>query len=281
MPDAERKTLAQGSSVKEDLQTLFNLGDDAYAQLLSVCRAVKVGADQLARLVTDTRNLKANDSEVIGGITLLRDQTDNMDQTLSDLQQILEAQGQHAVDLSRRELQVLGSVVETLLGVVESLESVKAAVVGHHSYVKEHPCPWMADIPGMTTEARSKVFVDLIQLMPHLQLVILEAADKGGWLAELGKPPKQKWWLRKLMDQLRAAIIAAFFSTLATAKVGVFAWSYFFSAKTTVVDRAMTQAAEQEKARVQAEQARKDKQIADLLDEVERLKAKRRPTPPK
>lgn len=281
---ADRRRLSQGSSVKEDLGVVFALGDDTFAQVSKMSRDVRLAIEHLTKLIAEARGLKANDANVLSELTLLRDQADSFSTDLSSLQSAVENHDGIIQEVSAQEMNILASVVETLLDVNDSLESLKASVVGLNTFVKDHPCPWAADSEQMSAQDRIKAITEIVKLLPTLQVVLTKAADREGFITKKdGTDLTEKYWLRKYADKFRDAIVATIFSTLAAGATSFGAWTYFFGAKSNVAKIQAEAKREIHNQLIQAEEAKTklEVRLKELEDENQHLRSgKKRPAAP-
>lgn len=283
----QARRLSQGSSVKDDVGQVYVLGDETFAQVVKMSRDIRTAVEQLSKLIAETRGLKANDASVISELTLLRDQADTFSQDLVGLAASVEGQTASIHDISAQEMSILASVVETLLDVNDTLESLKASVVGLNTHVKDHPCPWAKTDGLITPEARIAAISKIVDLLPTLQVVLAKAADREGFTTkEDGTDPQKKYWARKYLDKFRDAIVATIFSTLAGGAVGIMAWSYFFGTKSVLEKAKIETKKAMHNQLVQSEEQRQlqAQEIQRLKDELERYKARgtqRKPLPPR
>lgn len=276
----QARRLSQGSSVKDDVGQVYVLGDETFAQVVKMSRDIRTAVEQLSKLIAETRGLKANDASVISELTLLRDQADTFSQDLVGLAASVEGQTASIHDISAQEMSILASVVETLLDVNDTLESLKASVVGLNTHVKDHPCPWAKTDGLITPEARIAAISKIVDLLPTLQVVLTKAADREGFTTNKdGGDLKEKYWARKYLDKSRDAIVATIFSTLAGGVVSFAAWTYFFGSK-SMVEKAKTEArVEMHKQLVKSEEERtaQSQEIQRLKDDLEHYRTKGTP----
>ena len=269
----ERRKLPSSSSLAEAVGAVFNLGDETFAQLVRTAKSVQQVTDVLNHLLQEAKTLKGNDANTLSELTLLRDQADTFSQDLASLQHAVEAHGDTITERSTREMHILGSVVETLLDVSDSLESLKASVVGLNTFVKDHPCPWAKDTGGLSPEARIAAIESILKLLPTLDIVLKKALDREGFLIpKPGDPPEEKYWLRKLIDRFRDALVAAVFSTVASGAVTWAAWTYYFGSK-SIVAKAQQEAKTEMMHKLEAsEQTRREleQRLQEALEQAKR-----------
>lgn len=267
-PPLDRRRLSQGSSVKDDLGTLFALGDDTFGHVMKMSRSVQMAVEQLSKLLAEAKSLKTNDANVTSELTLLRDQVDTVDRDLETFRETVEGHSTIIQEISTSERQILASVVETLLDVNDSLESLKASVVGLNTYVKDHPCPWRADAEDMTAEERVNALTKIARLVPTLEMILTKAADREGFVTEPGEVPKAKYWAKKVLDRFRDALIAAFFSAIASGVIALLAFTYYFGSKSVVAKAREDKQAEmiQRLQKLEDEKAALERQLRSYTD---------------
>ena len=276
---------APGASVKEDLGVMLAVGDDTLAHVAKMSVDLQLAIEHLTKLLSEAHSLKTNDAGVMSELTLLRDQVDTFSSDVATFQAAVENHDGVIQEVSSQEINVLASVVATLLDVNDSLESLKASVVGLNTFTKDHPCPWASDSVGLTALERIHALTEIARLLPTLQVVLSKAADREGFVTkDDGTDPHRKYWARRYLDQFRDAIVAMVFSTLAGGAVSFAAWTYYFGAQSTVEKARSNARQETYNQLVQAEEAkhRLESRLRALEGENATLRAKRRlPAEPK
>jgi hypothetical protein len=232
MDSAKRNRLLQATPVKEDLAAIFGLADDTFMRLAGVARAITQVQEQLTAVAGLVDTLKAQGATQSTEITLLHSLAEGVSQELEDIQAttmgIAGAQEANAT----QNAEILASVVETLLGMNDLLETVRVALVGLTTQVQDRgSCPWRQDGAEVTAASLFTSIAQLGTFAPRLALVIEDRLKSEGRDPDTGK--KYHWFRRtadKLLDSMHTAL-------LTTAAINLIGWGAYLWQNRTPANR--------------------------------------------
>jgi hypothetical protein len=124
-------------------------------------------------------------------------------------------------DTTKKQADILGAVVETLLELADSLESVKGAFVGLASQVQEQQkCPWRQEVTqGIDIETLIANVSLLAKIAPLIDMNVRSELKERGYAVDSEGQPTPREGIFLFWDQLKAAVIRGAYSTLATAAI--------------------------------------------------------------
>lgn len=239
---SEKRRLPQGATVKDDLNALYTLGDDSYAQLVKTVKNIQGLTEQIAKVVVEVKGLKANDAQMSAEVTILHDLASSLSTDMDSLTQTMEGNRGEVEETARRQAEIMASVVETLMDVSDALESIKNAVIGLTQQLQsEATCPWR-DEDGANVFASLDALAALAPVLkqmaegfallaPNIGTVVEVVLEKDHRDPKTGKK-KEKWDI--FVEKLAESLAAAVFSSLATGILSAALFLYFFGSKSAV-----------------------------------------------
>lgn len=288
---SEKRRLSSGASIKDDMNALYTMGDDAYAQLIKAVKNIQGLTDQINKVVTEVKGLKANDAQMSAEVTILHDLAGTLSTDMDSLTQTMDGTRGEIEETARRQAEIMASVVETLMDVSDALESIKNAVIGLTQQLQsETVCPWR-DEEGATVFAALDSLVALTPtlkqmaegfalLAPNIGTVVEVVLTKDHRDPKTGKK-KEKWdiFVEKLAESLAAAVI----SSIATGLLSIGVFLYFFGSK-SAVEKARTEARKEQTdviKKVEDEKSGLAAKVADMEAQLKALQDQRKPRPTK
>ena len=213
-PTSEHRRPNSSTPVKEDLGHLYRLADDTVTRVNHV-------AELLQAVMAAVAGLQAGTTSTSSGIITLRDLAEGLNQDMSTLQSNVRGVDDYSRSTAKAQGEILASVVETLLEIYDSIQTVSAAIIGLKTTVQEQStCPWK----DLSAESLFEAIEVLGSLAPRIKQVVEDRLVASGRDPETGR---RHWWGRVFADRAKEAVVSAFFSVLAGGVIGVWAWVQF------------------------------------------------------
>lgn len=284
----EKRRLSTGASIKDDMNALYTMGDDAYAQLMKAVKNIQGLTEQIGKVVSEVKGLKANDANMAAEVTILHDLASTLSTDMDAMTQTMDGTRGEIEETARRQAEIMASVVETLMDVSDALESIKNAVIGLTQQLQtEAVCPWR-DEEGASVFQSLDALVALAPaikqmaegfglLAPNIGTVVEVVLTKDHRDPKTGKK-KEKWdiFVEKLAESLAAAVI----SSIATGLLSVGVFLYFFGSK-SAVEKARAEARKEQTETIKKVEDEKTSLATKLTELEAELKAHEAQKPPK
>jgi cell division protein FtsB len=288
---SDKRRLSTGATIKDDMNALYTMGDDAYAQLIKAVKNIQGLTEQINKVVTEVKGLKANDANVAAEVTILHDLAGTLSTDVDAMTQTVDGTRGEIKETARRQAEIMASVVETLMDVSDALESIKNAVIGLTQQLQtEAVCPWR-DEEGATVFQSLEALVAMVPaikqmaegfglLAPNIGTVVEVVLTKDHRDPKTGKK-KEKWdiFVEKLAESLAAAVL----SSIATGLLSVGVFIYFFGSK-SAVEKARAETRKEQTdtiKKVEDEKTGLAQKVAEMEAEIAALQTAQKKSAPK
>lgn len=144
-----------------------------------------------------------------GGLELLKDRSERMEINVQTLQQTMNLVVDAVTDPRIREKEFLGSLLQALLDVGDTLDTVKEALGGLAQQIQGTKeactCAWRDYLTGEEPGVGNAIFDDLVQiarLAPRLDIFVRDAIGQRGYDPDTGK---KREWLLVQIDRVKSS----------------------------------------------------------------------------
>lgn len=211
-------------------------------------------------------------------LSILRDRSERLETNVSMLQETVDLVVNRVTDPRTRETEIMASIVNALLDVGETMDTVKEAITGLTLQIqadREAPgCAWREFLgTRKDDEGRPCTILDDLALIASMaekfQTVIEDDLSAKGYDPKTGV---KREWINIQVDKLRASVATTIMNLIATGILGGIFWLWYAMGTSNQLAQIKAEALKAQ-AQHQAEKADLTKQLEDARSETKRLKS--------